>query len=167
MAWRQRLTVLAAALWWGSLTAVGGLAVPLLFAHLPTPALAGQTAARLFEAQTWVSLGCGVVLLLASRGRDASARTDWAGGALAFVLGGVLLALVNQYGVSPRIVARQNLALWHSVGSAMYALQWVCALVVVLKVTNDRHPREGGDPAQRAGSGGRGNGSSGFPPSRE
>jgi hypothetical protein len=138
MAWRQRFAVLAAALWWGSLTAIGGLAVPLLFAHLPTPALAGQTAARLFEAQTWVSLGCGVVLLLVSRGRDESARLDWAGGALAFVLGGVLLALVNQYGVSPRIVARQNLAFWHSAGSGMYALQWACALVVLLKVARHR-----------------------------
>jgi len=56
--------VYAAALWWGSLAAVGFLVVPLLFAHLPTPALAGATAARLFAAQTWVSLVCGAVLLI-------------------------------------------------------------------------------------------------------
>ena len=37
---RERLPVLAAALWWGSLCAMGFVAVPLLFAHLPTPALA-------------------------------------------------------------------------------------------------------------------------------
>ena len=165
MAWRQRLAVLAAALWWGSLTAIGGLAVPLLFAHLPTPAMAGQTAAKLFEAQTWVSLGCGIVLLLASRGRGDDPRMGWAGGALAFVLGGLLLALVSQYGVAPRIVARQNLALWHSVGSGMYALQWVCSLVVLAMVTRNpstevRHPREGGDPEMRSGS-------TGFPPPRE
>jgi cytosine/uracil/thiamine/allantoin permease len=132
---RQRLAVLAAALWWGSLTAIGGLAVPLLFSALPTPALAGQVAARLFAAQTWVSVGCGLVLLLASRPRDEADKPAWAGAALVFVLGGLLLALVNQYGVSPRIVARQNLAVWHTVGSTMYALQWACALVVLWRVT--------------------------------
>ena len=33
----ERLPVLAAALWWGSLSAIGFVAVPMLFAHLPTP----------------------------------------------------------------------------------------------------------------------------------
>lgn len=131
---RDRLPLLAAALWWGSLTAVGAWVVPLLFAHLPTPAQAGAMAARLFSAQTWVALGCGLVLLLASRERDAPARMDWAGGALLFVAAGMLLAVLVEFGVAPRILARENLRLWHSVGSAMYALQWVCAGVVVWKL---------------------------------
>jgi hypothetical protein len=50
---------------------------------------------------------------------------------MAFVLGGLLLALVSQFGVAPRIVARQDLRLWHSVGTVMYALQWACALAVL------------------------------------
>jgi hypothetical protein len=50
-----RLHALVAALWWGSLTTVGLLVVPMLFAHLPTPAMAGTMAAKLFAAQTWVS----------------------------------------------------------------------------------------------------------------
>ena len=41
-----RLPVLVAALWWGSLTTIGFLVVPLLFAHLPTPAVAGAMAAQ-------------------------------------------------------------------------------------------------------------------------
>ena len=32
----SRLPVYAAALWWGSLTTIGFLVVPLLFMHLPT-----------------------------------------------------------------------------------------------------------------------------------
>jgi len=40
--------------------------------------------------------------------------------------------------VSPRIVARDNLALWHRVGSAMYFAQWVCALVVFGKLAGPR-----------------------------
>ena len=43
---------------------------------------------------------------------------DWAGGALAFVLAGMLLALLAEFAVAPRIVARENLKLWHGVGSA-------------------------------------------------
>ena len=43
MAWKARLAVLSAALWWGSLSAIGFLAVPLLF------------------AATWVALFCWVV----------------------------------------------------------------------------------------------------------
>jgi hypothetical protein len=41
-----------------------------------------------------------------------------------------------EFGVSPHIVARENLALWHSLGSAMYFAQWVCALLVFGKLAN-------------------------------
>ena len=126
-----RLPALAAALWWGSLTTVGFLVVPMLFANLPSPALAGQMAAKLFAAQTWVTVVCCMVLLLVSRRRHEEVQEPWAQAALGFVLGGLLLALLVQYGVSPRIVARQDLRLWHSVGTGMYVLQWVCALVVL------------------------------------
>ena len=132
---KRRLPVLVAALWWGSLSTVGFLVVPMLFALLATPALAGQTAARLFTAQTWVSLACGLVLLLMSRGKEEQARMDWAQGALAFIAGGVLLALLGEFAVAPRILARENLKLWHSAGSAMFLLQWACSAVVLWKVT--------------------------------
>ncbi len=128
---RDRLPVLLAALWWGSLSTVGFMVVPMLFAHLPSPAVAGAMAARLFEAQTFVSIACGVLLLVLSRRRHAETQEPWAQAAMVFIIGGLLLALLVQYGVSPRIVARQNLKLWHSVGTVMYALQWLCALAVL------------------------------------
>jgi hypothetical protein len=138
---RQRVPVLAAALWWGSLGAIGFLAVPLLFAHLPSPALAGQVAAKLFAAQTWVAVGCGMVLLFSSRAADGPARMDWAGGALMFVFAGVLLALLAEFAVAPRIVARDNLRLWHGVGTGMYLLQWLCAGAVLWKVIGNIRSR--------------------------
>ncbi len=131
---RERFALLAAALWWGSLTAVGAWVVPILFAQLPTPALAGGVAARLFSAQTWVALGCGLSLLMFARGRGSAVRMDWAGGAMLFVAAGMLLALLLEFAVAPRIVARENLRLWHTAGSAMFALQWVCAGVVLWKM---------------------------------
>ena len=145
MHWLDRLPIFLAALWWGSLSAVGLLVVPLLFAHLPTPAVAGAMAARLFSAQTWVALGCGLLLLVCARGREA-ARMAWANGALLFVVAGMLLALLLEHGVAPRIQARIDLRLWHSVGSAMLALQWLCAAVVLWKVSGPRATAASAEP---------------------
>ena len=135
-----RVAPFAAALWWGSLTAVGFMVVPLLFKFLPTPAMAGHMAARLFTAQTWVSVACGIVLLLVSRSNRPSALSGRAQAALVFIVLGMLLALLIEFAVAPRIVARENLRLWHGAGSVMYAVQWLCAAVVLWRITAE--PRE-------------------------
>ncbi len=119
--------VWVAALWWGSLTTLGFGVVPLLFATLPTPALAGTMAARLFEVQTGVSVVLCVALLVASRAHRAPELARRAQAATVFILGGAVLALLVQFAVSPHIVARDNLRLWHTVGTAMYVVQWACA----------------------------------------
>ena len=135
-----RVAPFAAALWWGSLTAVGFMVVPLLFKFLPTPAMAGHMAAKLFTAQTWVSVACGIVLLLVSRSNRPSALSGRAQAALVFIVLGMLLALLIEFAVAPRIVARENLRLWHGAGSVMYAVQWLCAAVVLWRITAE--PRE-------------------------
>ena len=135
-----RVAPFAAALWWGSLTAVGFMVVPLLFQFLPTPAMAGHMAARLFTAQTWVSVACGVVLLLVSRSDRPPAQARRAQAALVFIVLGMLLALLIEFAVAPRIVARENLRLWHGAGSVMYAVQWLCSAVVLWRITAE--PRE-------------------------
>jgi hypothetical protein len=122
-----RIALFAAALWWGSLSVIGFLVVPMLFASMPTPAQAGNMAARLFSAQTWVSTACVGLLLLMARGRDSDQLRAWARPLLGFLVGGLLLALLSEFAVAPRIVARENLALWHGLGSGMFLLQWVCA----------------------------------------
>ena len=135
-----RVAPFAAALWWGSLTAVGFMVVPLLFKFLPTPAMAGHMAAKLFTAQTWVSVACGIVLLLVSRSNRPSALSGRAQAALVFIVLGMVLALLIEVAVAPRIVARENLRLWHGAGSVMYAVQWLCAAAVLWRITAD--PRE-------------------------
>ena len=124
---RTKLPLWAAAFWWGSLSTIGFLVVPLLFVHLPSKAMAGAMAARLFTAQTWVSVVCTVLLLLASRPRDEEEGPDALHGARLFIVGGLLLALLLEFALAPRIVARENLALWHRLGTAMYVVQWLCA----------------------------------------
>lgn len=137
----DRLPLWAAALWWGSLGTTGFLVVPLLFVHLPTPAMAGGMAARLFTAQTWLAVACALLILLASRPREAAAdapATTSLGAVRLYVIGGLLLALLLEFAVAPRIVARENLALWHRAGSAMYILQWVCAGLTFWRLVRGR-----------------------------
>jgi len=129
-----RLPIFAAALWWGSLTAIGFVAVPLLFMRLPSPMLAGNTAALLFEAQTYITMASCAMLLALSRRKHAETSEWWAQQSLIYIISGLLLALLVQYGVSPRIVARDNLRWWHSVGTAMYCVQWYCAAATVWKI---------------------------------
>ena len=127
-----------AAAWWGSLTTLGFFVVPMLFVHLPTPAVAGGMAAKLFSVQAAISTVCGLLLLILFRSNKALAPVDIAQSATLFVLGGVLMALLVEFGVSPRIVTRENLALWHGVGLGMHIVQWVCAGVVFGKLSVSR-----------------------------
>ena len=130
----RQLPLWLAAVWWGSLGTLGFFVVPMLFVYLPSPALAGGMAAKLFSVQTVISTLCGVVLLLLSRSNRSPALADIAQAATLFIVAGVLLALLVEFAVAPRIVARDNLALWHRVGSAMYLGQWFCATVVFGKL---------------------------------
>lgn len=132
----RSLPLWVGAVWWGSLTTLGFLVVPMLFLHLPSPAVAGAMAAKLFSAQTAVSVVCGLLLLMFFRSNQALARVDVAQSAMLFVVGGILLALLVEFGVSPHIIARDNIVLWHRVGTAMYVVQWLCAAVVFGKLAN-------------------------------
>jgi hypothetical protein len=134
----RNLHLWIAAVWAVSLGTLGLLVVPMLFAHLPTPAMAGNLAAKLFSAQTMVSVACAVVLLLLLRSEKRYVGVTVAQSSTVYVLAGALLALLVELGVAPRIVARDNLALWHAVGSAMYLAQWLCACVVFGKLLGER-----------------------------
>lgn len=123
----SRLLVGAAALWWGSFSVIGFMVVPMLFLHLPSPAMAGGMAAKLFTAQTWLTCVCCLLLLVILRLKNAFPPVPTARVAIVFIAFGLLLALLTEFAVAPRIVARENLRLWHSAGTVMYVLQWLAA----------------------------------------
>lgn len=136
---KQRLSLLLAALWWGSLTGLGFVVVPMLFAHLGSAAAAGAMAAKLFTAQTWLSTGCTLLLLLVFNKKDEPALAPYAQAAMKFVVAGLLLAVLVEFGVAPHIVSARadggNLKLWHGLGSAMYLAQWLCAGLTVWRLS--------------------------------
>lgn len=136
--WLRTLPLWLAALWSMGLTTLGLFVVPMLFANLPSPALAGGMAAKLFSGQTAISTACALLLLLVLRSDLHRVSKTVAQSATLYLLAGAILALLVEFGVAPRIIARENLALWHGIGSAMYLVQWICALIVFGKLAADR-----------------------------
>ncbi|MGS5086789.1 DUF4149 domain-containing protein [Hydrogenophaga sp. A37] len=141
----QRLAVTVAALWWGGISALSFLAVPTLFVSLGNPAVAGPVAAKLFSLQCWAGLFLGVVLMLILRRQRAVLSVQASPDSLAalkavlitlgLVLVAMLLALIQELGVAPKIVSARatggNLRLWHSLGSVMVLGQWLCTGAVL------------------------------------
>lgn len=128
---KSRLSIMLAALWWGSLSGLGFVVVPMLFIHLPSPAAAGAMAAKLFTAQTWLSVACAMFLLLVLNKKEAPALSPPAQAAMKYVVASLLLAVLVEFGVAPNIVNARasggDLRFWHGLGSAMYLAQWLAA----------------------------------------
>jgi hypothetical protein len=113
------ISLASLALWWGSLTTLGFIVVPMLFAHMDTAQAAGRMAAKLFDAQAYLSLVC-AALLLALHLRDTPRAS------FILIVLGLAASLLVQWIVAPHIVARENLRLWHGLGTALYFAQWCC-----------------------------------------
>ena len=139
---RYRFGLMLAALWWGSLTALGFVIVPMLFSHLPSPAAAGQLAAKLFTAQAWLSIACAMFLMLIYNQKEIENQDIRAQSAIKFIVTGLLLVVLVEFGLSPRIVSARadggNLRMLHGLGSAMYFGQWLCAGFALWRLSRDK-----------------------------
>ncbi len=137
----HRVSIFIAALWWGGITALSFLAVPTLFVQLGSPAVAGPVAAKLFSLQCYAGLLLGLTLLvMLRRGNERGGPPDGAAlTTLGIVVLGMLLALLQEFGVAQNIVTARasggNLRLWHGVGSAMVLGQWLCAGAVLWRLS--------------------------------
>jgi len=138
---KDRFALLLASFWWGSLTTTGFLVVPMAFAKLGSPAVAGNFAGQLFAAQTWVALGCGIALLTYFRSKMADGVGPAERTAISLIVVALFMALLQEYAVSPRILARDNLKLWHAVGSAMYLIQWLTTGILLWRMAPTRPTR--------------------------
>jgi Domain of unknown function (DUF4149) len=127
----RTIGLLSAALWWGSLSTIGFVVVPLLFARMQTKQMAGQIAALVFQYQAYVSWVCGGVLIFIAFMQARKSAKAFRLGENSLLLAGLVFSLCVYFIVAPQISARQNLKLWHSLGTALFAGQWICATVVL------------------------------------
>ena len=141
----RSLPLWLAAAWAMGLSSLGFFVVPMLFIHLPTPALAGAMAGKLFSVQTGISTACAVALALLVSARQLGFDVVTARTVAALGIAGALMALIVEFAVSPHIIARDNLALWHGVGTGLYFLQWLSAMMcfgkLALAGTTSETPR--------------------------
>jgi len=89
---------------------------------------------HLFSAQAWVGLVCGVLSLWSQRHMDRVRGRAHVPSAL--ILAAMLMATIVEWGISPRIVARENMLLWHSLGTAFWVLQWGCLTAHVWRLSS-------------------------------
>lgn len=96
-------------------------------------------AARLFAAQSWISALCGLFLLMVFNRADDQTLMAVGRAVLRWVVAGILLALLIEWGIAPRILAArldgQSLRLWHSLGSGMLLVQWLCVCALMWRLS--------------------------------
>lgn len=137
-----RWSLLAASLWWGGATTLSFVAVPVLFAKLGSPAVAGPVAAQIFQIQSWASVALALGLLLWCRFKATSALSQTL---LPWLLLAALAGLVQEFGVAQHILQARttgdSVALWHRIGTGLVLLQWLCAFRVWWRLSVAVHDR--------------------------
>ena len=99
-------------------------------------------AAKLFTAQAWLSIACAMFLLLVYNQKESKNQDIRAQEAIKFIVTGLLLAVLVEFGLSPRIVGARaeggDLKLLHGLGSAMYLGQWLCAGFAIWRLSQEK-----------------------------
>ena len=150
----QRLFLLIAGVWVGSLFTVGYLVVPTIFANLQDRQVAGMIAAAIFQAEAYVSvLVCVTLLLMANklikRNIEHYRSTRWV------ILALLLISALTCFGLIPYmdtlrqealllgipVMASPSASLFgrlHGISSVLFLIQSLLGLWMVWRLT--RHP---------------------------
>ena len=135
----DKARLLVAALWAGSLWAVGYLVAPTLFLSLDRT-LAGSIAGLMFHAEAMLSLGCGAAmgLLLFVGTRDWTPQRRRS--VLLIVVAMVMCTVVSHFGLQPMMAAAKaagdsRFGKLHGISSSIYLLQSLLAGWLVWKQT--------------------------------
>jgi predicted neutral ceramidase superfamily lipid hydrolase len=137
---------LVAALWAGSLWAIGFLAAPAVFASADSTQ-AGNIVSMLLTREAWLSIACMLLLLVLVRGAsDLDARRKRLLNVLVVIA--LVLTLVNYFGLQALMAQLRaaagpggvraspqwtEFAVLHGVSQLLYVIQSVLAAVVVVK----------------------------------
>jgi hypothetical protein len=137
---------LVAALWAGSLWAVGYLVAPTLFASVNST-LAGEMVGRLLRSEAWLSIACAAAMLVLLRfAPEFDARRRRLLGML--VLGMLACTLVVYLGIQPLMAQLREavgpggvrgspqwteFAILHGISQLVYVIESVLGAVLVIK----------------------------------
>lgn len=139
----SRLLLITA--WVGSLWTVGYLVAPTLFLSLADRVLAGTIAGKLFRVEAWVSLviGCALLWML----RLGQSRSPTRVVMFKLVAAMVACTLIGYFALQPSMAAlreaavsgvlegtaRTQFGVLHAVASAIYLIQSVLGIMLVMK----------------------------------
>ena len=139
----SRLLLITA--WVGSLWTVGYVVAPTLFLTLADRVLAGTIAGKLFRVEAWISVVLGLALLLLLR--PGQLRNAKQGVMFKLVAGMIACTLIGYFALQPSMAglregasggmlqgdARTRFALLHGIASALYLIQSLLGIMLVLK----------------------------------
>lgn len=149
----DRIQVLVAVLWVGSLWTIGFIVAPTLFAMLPDRVLAGSIAGKLFQIGAWLSIACAMTLLgsvtLRNRGATKTVNDGVSRQAVWLITAMLACTLAGYFGLQPVMnalrdaagpsgvmdsAARAQFGLLHGGASALYLVQSLLGGALVLKL---------------------------------
>lgn len=139
-------------IWVGALWTIGYIVAPALFANLDSGA-AGRVAGELFTIAAYLSVACGVLLLLAGVGRSAEPRWCSRRRLIGLI---VLVVGIGEWGVRPFMEAARladgspgpGFGMWHGIASVLYLIASVGGVWLVVAgdgVGSGDGPRGPGD----------------------
>lgn len=141
----EALYTFAITLWVGGLWAIGGIAAPTLFYQIADRTLAGSVAGAMFAVVAWSGMACAAYLLLFLVVRRGSGVLK--SGVFWLVLMMLALTLAGHFGIGPILAQlradalprqimesalRDRFAAWHGVSSALYLIESLLGLTLVL-----------------------------------
>lgn len=145
----ERVRLLIASFWVGSMWTIGYMVAPTLFASLTDKVLAGTIAGKLFRIEAWVSIVCAIALIasvkIASDETNAKAgrQVPW------LALAMLVCTLIGYFALQPfmatlRAAAGPNgimdaatksqFGLLHGVSSAFYLIQSLLGVRLIWKL---------------------------------
>lgn len=144
----SRARLLIATLWVGSLWAIGYLAAPTLFATLYDRVLAGTVAGSLFRSESWLSLACGLILLILQTMREPQGASKQRSMIL-LIVGMMACTLIGYFALQPFMAALREAAgsagvmagdaklqfgMLHGASMGIYLIESLLGVALILKV---------------------------------
>ena len=139
-----------ATVWAGSLWAIGYIVAPILFSTVGDKALAGTIAGNLFQAEAWLSLVCGLLLIFLCNSTVYKLSIKEHRFVLLLIIGMLTCTLTGYFALHPYlldlrvlmhgavgadlIAVKSKFGLLHGLSSVIYLLESLLAVALILKI---------------------------------